>query len=130
MAKAGPVAGTGKNKASKDDFVVPHMSISCITNSPAYLAVLCNPDLYLHNLHNLPFEAQGNVRQYCQQKLLEMQESATTVNDEGHDSTENQMCRVNGEQELVNSLRRDLLRDLREEIERKKNREKEEETPE
>ncbi|KAM3177118.1 hypothetical protein ACTXT7_005129 [Hymenolepis weldensis] len=65
-----------------DEFVVPHMDVTCLTKSIAHWTMLLNPDMHLQNLHNLPPDAQDRVKQDCQRKLEEIQGRSPTENAE------------------------------------------------
>ncbi|KAL5108552.1 hypothetical protein TcWFU_001944 [Taenia crassiceps] len=53
----------GKNGSvdPDDEFVVPHMEIACTLNSTAYMRVLEEPFVYLHNWDSLNADVQKEV---------------------------------------------------------------------
>ncbi|VDM31904.1 unnamed protein product [Hydatigera taeniaeformis] len=59
----------GKNGSTDpdDEFVVPHMEIACTLNSVAYMRVLEEPFLYLHNWDTL----NVNVQKAAMEAFLE-----------------------------------------------------------
>ncbi|KAH8851682.1 hypothetical protein KSF78_0000911 [Schistosoma japonicum] len=50
-------------ESQDDEFVVPHMDISCLQNSIAYQKVLDEPWTYLHNWDSLAPSVQQEVAQ-------------------------------------------------------------------
>ncbi len=55
-----------------DEFVVPHMEISCLQNSFAYQRVLEEPWTYIHNWDSLTIAMQQAVMQSFLQELQEI----------------------------------------------------------
>uniref|UniRef100_A0A5K3FH67 PAM2 domain-containing protein n=1 Tax=Mesocestoides corti TaxID=53468 RepID=A0A5K3FH67_MESCO len=64
--------GTNGNFDHDDEFVVPHMDISCLQNSFAYQRVLEEPWTYIHNWDTLTVTMQQAVMQSFIQELQEI----------------------------------------------------------
>nr|CDS33741.1 expressed protein [Hymenolepis microstoma] len=56
-----------------DEYVVPHMHISCLANSIAYMDVLRNPAILLQGFANLPASSQKIVLDFCNGRLNEIE---------------------------------------------------------
>ncbi|VDO01095.1 unnamed protein product [Rodentolepis nana] len=56
-----------------DEYVVPHMQISCLANSIAYMDVLRNPAILLQGFANLPASSQKTLLDFCHGRLSEIE---------------------------------------------------------
>ncbi|VDL98777.1 unnamed protein product [Schistocephalus solidus] len=65
-------AGINVTNDHDDEFVVPHMDISCLQNSFAYQRVLEEPWTYIHNWDSLSVSMQQAVMQSFMQELQEI----------------------------------------------------------
>ncbi|KAL5109143.1 hypothetical protein TcWFU_006926 [Taenia crassiceps] len=66
----------GKNGSidPDDEFVVPHMEIACTLNSTAYMRVLEEPFVYLHNWDSLNADVQKEVMEAFLEEARDVKE--------------------------------------------------------
>lgn len=57
----------------EEEFVVPHMNISCLVNSLTFMDVMRQPALLLNNFQNLSTSSQKAVFEHTNEELRELE---------------------------------------------------------